>query len=167
MPDEMIGNERTTDRPHCTPPPLRSGEASSIVFSPQADCLAVTTSQGIGIYDAETLERRVLLPVAGTLAASFSTTGAFLVTQNRPAKGVENDRNLRVWRVSDGEAVLGLHQKNFNREEWPSIKFGPEDRFAYHRVTNNVHAYDCSTFQGAWAERELRRGCALNIAIIC
>ena len=153
MPDEMTETERTTDRPNCTPPPLRSGEASSIVFSPQADCLAVTTSQGIGIYDAETLERRVLLPVAGTLAASFSTTGAFLVTQNRPAKGVENDRNLRVWRVSDGEAVLALHQKNFNREEWPSIKFGPEDRFAYHRVTNNVHAYDCSTFQGAWAKR--------------
>lgn len=128
--------------------PECSGEASSLTFSPQADCFAVTTATGITIYDSATLEERVSLPVVGTLAASFSRQGTFLVTQNRPAKGVENDKNLRVWRVADGELLLGLHQKNFSREEWPSIQFGSEDKFAFHRVTNNIHAYDCATFKG-------------------
>lgn len=33
------------------------------------------------------------------------------------------DRNLKVWRLADGQQLLSLHQKTFSKDAWPSVQF--------------------------------------------
>lgn len=119
-----------------------SVEASALAFSPDGAVLALTTAAGVELYDAGSCALLRRLDCPGLLAASFSPSGAWLVGQARPAKGAEPEPNLRVWRVADGEVCLALHQKLFSRETWPAVKFGPGDAWAYHQVTNTIHAFD-------------------------
>lgn len=33
------------------------------------------------------------------------------------------DRNLKVWRLADGQQLLSVHQKTFTKDAWPSVQF--------------------------------------------
>ena len=33
------------------------------------------------------------------------------------------DRNLKVWRLADGQCLLTLHQKVFIKDAWPTVQF--------------------------------------------
>lgn len=126
--------------------PHNSGDSSGLVFSPDGTLFALTTPSGVAIHDTASRTLRHALPSPGTLAASFSPDGRFLLTQARPAKDVDQDRNLKLWGVEDGAVRLALHQKHFRREEWPAIRFGVRDALAYYQVTSAVHVYDTSDF---------------------
>lgn len=147
----MFGVHAYLHHTHPTPPSRDSTESSSLIFSADGSLFALTTPSGVAIYDSATRALRHALPSPGTLAASFSPSGRFLLTQARPAKDVDQDRNLKVRAVEDGAVQLALHQKHFRREDWPAIRFGPQDALAYYQVTNAVHVYDASNFsKGVW-----------------
>uniref|UniRef100_A0A1D2AE34 Eukaryotic translation initiation factor 2A n=1 Tax=Auxenochlorella protothecoides TaxID=3075 RepID=A0A1D2AE34_AUXPR len=130
-----------------------SGDSSGLVFSPDGTLFALTTPSGVAIHDTASRTLRHALPSPGTLAASFSPDGRFLLTQARPAKDVDQDRNLKLWGVEDGAVRLALHQKHFRREEWPAIRFGVRDALAYYQVTSAVHVYDTSNFSNGVTHR--------------
>lgn len=45
-------------------------------------------------------------------------------TTSRPAAAPDAaDKNLKVWRLADGECVLSLYQKMFSKDSWPSVQF--------------------------------------------
>jgi hypothetical protein len=40
-----------------------------------------------------------------------------------PATCTAADRNLKVWRLADGQCLLSLHQKVFIKDAWPTVQF--------------------------------------------
>ena len=47
-----------------------------------------------------------------------------------------------MWNLSSTkEESLSLHQKSFNRDNWPSVQFTSDDSSALHMVTNTIHVY--------------------------
>ncbi len=68
------------------------------------------------------------------------------------------DRNLKVWRLADGELLLSLHQKTFTKDAWPSVQF-TAGRCAGHFHCYWAHAAACRCTVGLLANAALVGPC--------
>ena len=126
---------------------IPAGGAKSLQYSPgNGKILAVLTANAVKILSTETgeLVRSIVEP--RVQAMSVSPLGSYVVTWSRYVKE-EQKGNLVVWRVSDGEEVLRLFQKNYTADKWPAVKFTPQEEIAGHMVKNNVHLYRGTAFE--------------------
>ncbi len=95
-----------------------TGDVWDVVPSPDGSTLAVSSSNGITLYDANTLdERQVLQPAVAPGEMAFSPDGTML------ASGAGyRDHRVWLWRVGDGQLVhtLGLYARTP-----PTLTFSP------------------------------------------
>ena len=126
-------------------PWLCSTEALEVSFSNDSTRYLIADTQGLSVFDSESKETvQVIAECQGARAAAFSPQGNYVVTFHRPRKNEAGvaDANLCLWRVSDGKKLLGLTQKNLDRDHWPSIQFTKDEKHCVHQVTNTLHIYD-------------------------
>ncbi|PRW44612.1 eukaryotic translation initiation factor eIF2A family [Chlorella sorokiniana] len=130
--------------------------ASSLVFSPDAQRLLVVGGDAVAVLDAASRAEQQRLAIPAVMAAALSPKGTFLITFQRPSKDESGqaDRNLKVWRLADGQQLLSLHQKTFSKDAWPSVQFTADEALAFHQVTNAVNIYSAADF-GAGVHKRL------------
>ena len=93
------------------------GQIEEIAYSRDGNLLAATSTLGVYIYDAETLEQvRLIETNHMILSVAFSADGQIVAT------GGVSDPTIRFWRVSDGSLVAELegHQNTVR-----SVLFSP------------------------------------------
>lgn len=84
---------------------------------------------------------KVVAPAPGesaTAVASASSNGS------KPSGG---DLNLVVWRVSDGAPLIAFVQKQLDRDDWPSVRFGPDDALLFRLAPSGVAAFDVASLE--------------------
>ena len=93
------------------------GTANQVAYSPDGRLLAVASSLGIYLYDAETLEEvRFIKSDAWANSVAFSPDGATLASGSW-------DETVRLWRVSDGSLLRTL--EGHTGPVW-SVAFSPD-----------------------------------------
>ncbi|CAM9488341.1 unnamed protein product, partial [Heterosigma akashiwo] len=97
-------------------------------FSPTGSRLAlVNIAQGVlTVIDVPNQQVLMQTEHAQIQAVSFSPTGTFLLTWNRPNKET-NAHNLIVWDVATGSTHASFFQKAFKRELWPTLQWYPDE----------------------------------------
>jgi translation initiation factor 2A len=68
-----------------------------------------------------------------------SPQGTFLLTWERAQEG--ESPNLKVWRISNGELVIGFRQKSLSRDAWPYLQWTEDEKLAFLHCTNEVRVY--------------------------
>eukprot|EP00887_Chlorella_sp_A99_P004853 scaffold4.g4853.t1 len=144
--------------------------ANSIVFSTDGKLMAVVAAEGISVQDTASRAERRRLEAGSVQAAAFSPAATFLTTYQRPSKDAAGaqEKNLKVWRLADGECVLALHQRSFRREQaprgcrdsWPSVQFTADEGLAFHQVANAVNIYAPADFGAGVSRRMPLKGLA-------
>jgi WD40 repeat protein len=121
------------------------GTANQVIFSPDGRLLAVASSLGIYLYDAETLaEVRFIETDAWVPSVAFSPDGRLLASGS-------GDNTVILWDVETGQAVRTLR----GHTDWvSSVAFSPDGRLlASGSGDNTVILWDVETGQ---AVRTLR-----------
>ncbi|XP_024536257.1 eukaryotic translation initiation factor 2A [Selaginella moellendorffii] len=106
--------------------------------------LAVITGDGVDVFDPVTCNKIQSFRLDVVVAAVFSSAGSFLQIF-RKATGPE-DKNVGIWDVKTGEAVVLFYQKNFSKSSWPILQFSDDDSVACRLATNSVQIYDAKNF---------------------
>ncbi|PSC70931.1 eukaryotic translation initiation factor eIF2A family [Micractinium conductrix] len=139
-----------------------SGAASSLVFTPDATRLLVVGGDVVAVLDAASRAEQQRLSIPAVMAAALSPQGTYMVTFQRPTKNDSGaaDKNLKVWRLADGECVLSLYQKMFSKDSWPSVQFTADESLAFQQVTNAVNIYSAADFGAGVSKRMPLKGVA-------
>jgi WD40 repeat protein/tRNA A-37 threonylcarbamoyl transferase component Bud32 len=96
---------------------LGKGVITQIAYAPQGDRLAVGTSLGVYVYDAQSLEQVNFFETGSWVTSvAFSPDGGLLACGS-------DDGTVRLWRASDGGLVDVL--KGHTRDVW-SVAFSPD-----------------------------------------
>lgn len=72
---------------------------------------------------------------------TYSPKGSFVLAWARTVVG-SSLPNLVVCDAVTGEKVTAFHQKNFNRDFWPSVQWSDDETVAARSVTNTIHFFD-------------------------
>lgn len=72
---------------------------------------------------------------------AYSPKGSFVLAWARAVAG-SLQPNLVVCSAVSGEKVAAFHQKNFNRDFWPSVQWSDDELVAARSVTNTIHFFD-------------------------
>lgn len=72
---------------------------------------------------------------------TYSPQGSFILAWARAVAG-SSQPNLVVCKSATGEKVAAFHQKNFNRDFWPSVQWSDDETVAARSVTNTIHFFD-------------------------
>lgn len=119
-------------------------------FSDDGSKLAVTTADGVGIYDTSSGSVIQSFKVSGVKAAVFSPRGTFLQTFEPPT---QQQKNLILWNVRTGAVVFQQFQKVFSKANWPTVQFSDDETVACRLVTNEVHFFDPGDFTKGIVDR--------------
>ncbi|PNH08063.1 Eukaryotic translation initiation factor 2A [Tetrabaena socialis] len=107
----------------------------------------VHSGQGcVRLIDLDAAQQVVELKEDGVVLSALSSTGAFLVTCQRPTKAGEGPpaQNLKVWDLASGLCVFSMVQKQVNKDHWPVLHWTHDDESFIHMVTNTIHVYSRS-----------------------
>ncbi|KAG1655542.1 hypothetical protein FOA52_013815 [Chlamydomonas sp. UWO 241] len=133
--------------------------ALGVVFDTKhAKQMVATKADCVEVYDGSGKTMLVSVPEPNVVLTALSNTGAYLVTCSKPVKDAAGNpgKNLKIWALtgpSAGTMVLGLPQKQVNKEQWPVAHFSDGDSALTHCVVNTVHVY--SSEDGFAAYRKL------------
>ena len=112
-----------------------NGAITQIAYSPDGDSLAIAGSQGVFLYEPETLAQVAHLAkeVGIILSIAFSPDGTLLVSGGM-------DANIRLWNIETHEQIHAFtaHNSGVN-----SVDFGPDGIFlASSSSDDTVHVWD-------------------------
>ena len=120
---------------------LRLGKCNinELAYSPDGKLLAVASSIGVWLYDAQTYQERAVLTghTDGVLSVAFSPDGQTLASGSR-------DDTVRLWDVATGT----LQQTLTHTGSVPSVAFSPDGRTLASGVdgwTGTIYLWDVAT----------------------
>jgi WD40 repeat protein len=103
-----------------------TGQINQASYATDGKSLAIATTRGVYLYDAETGERtRHLATTAPVNAIAFDPTGELLAS-------VTEDGFLQLWRLSDGQIIRSMDHNEGTSSEWSqaeelfSVAFSPD-----------------------------------------
>ncbi len=142
---------------------MKAGTNADCWFSPDRRSVAALDSEGVGLYDAGTGERkRTVAPndTSGMLVAAFSPDGLTLATSEYVTKG----GGLRVGRVRLFPVAGG---KSKLMAELPSyvngLAFSPDGKRLYAAVDNrSIRCFDTETAKEVWKNDHWARHLAVS-----
>jgi WD40 repeat protein len=103
------------------------GRPSTLASAPDGRVLAVGTSRGVYLYDAQTLAQRRFLEAPAVTFVSFSPDGRRLA-----AYAMSVPRQVRVWRLDDGALVGSLDLQKAGTTIYPtSLAFSADGEQLY------------------------------------
>jgi WD40 repeat protein len=103
------------------------GRPSTLASAPDGRVLAVGTSRGVYLYDAQTLAQRRFLEAPAVTFVSFSPDGRRLA-----AYAMSVPRQVRVWRLDDGALVGSLDLQEAGTTIYPtSLAFSADGEQLY------------------------------------
>ncbi|GLI68138.1 hypothetical protein VaNZ11_012474 [Volvox africanus] len=122
------------------------GGGSAILCSTDGNRLVSTAQACVRLVDLDTSHTVCEFAEEGVVLSDFSSTGAFLVTCQRPGKAADGSpaKNLKVWDLATGGCVFSMAQKQVARDSWPVLHWASDDQVFVHMVTNTVHLYSRS-----------------------
>lgn len=101
-----------------------NGTVQQVAYSPDGALLAVASSTGAHLYNAETLEYvRHIQPGEPIANLAFSPDGQILATDGRAL----NDRQVRLWSVKDGSLLQEIEPSS-NRHDVYNIALSPDGK---------------------------------------
>lgn len=116
---------------------IGNGYSPTVRISPNEQTIAVTSSIGVWLYDANdlTLEPRFFPFVRGYGNVNYSTDSSRLVA-------TLSDSSLRVWDVETGTVQLDLFD---HRDNLYQAKFSPDGRYIVSTGVDNARIWDAQT----------------------
>ncbi|KAL1891177.1 hypothetical protein Sste5346_007810 [Sporothrix stenoceras] len=123
---------------------LPEGNLRCCVYSPCGRYFAWANSETVAVCDATVGHAITTLQVANVFELSFSPSGTYLSTWERPAKDENGDatKNLKIWRVVDDATErqpLGRFVQK-SQTGW-NLQYTADEQFCARLVTNEVHFY--------------------------
>lgn len=125
---------------------LPEGNLRCCVYSPCGRYFAWASSEIVAVCDAFVGHVLATLQVANVFELSFSPSGTYLSTWERPAKDETGDatKNLKIWRVveesTDAERQPLGHFVQKSQTGW-NLQYTADEQFCARLVTNEVHFY--------------------------
>lgn len=138
--------------------------ARSYEYSKDGNLFAVLNLDNVMVYNAQTWQLVVTIPRPHVLAIAFSPMNTFLVTWERMEEKVNNnENNLIVWRIENGEVAACFTQKVFNSDYWPSVAWTKDEVYYARVVKTEVHFFAARSARPAEIVRRLQLA---NVACI-
>ncbi|ERS95436.1 translation initiation factor 2A [Sporothrix schenckii 1099-18] len=127
---------------------LPEGNLRCCVYSPCGRYFSWASSETVAVCDAAVGHVVATLQVANVFELSFSPSGTYLSTWERPAKDENGDatKNLKIWRVVDEAAAAGTERQPLgcfvqkSQTGW-NLQYTADEQFCARLVTNEVHFY--------------------------
>ena len=131
-------------------------------FSPDGRCAAIPDTQGVGLYDATTGERKQTVAVddkSHMTVAVFSPDGLALATAEYESKDGTGTGRVRLWPAGGGESIqVALLPSYVN-----GLAFGPDGKRLYAAVDNHsVRCWDTATLKELWKNDHWARHVAVS-----
>lgn len=128
-------------------------------WSADGSLLVALMHESVDIFRASPAAVGTSIPTAQPLASirdlpspslvSISPAGGYVSVFYRTDKAAGgNVKNVKVFRCSDGQCVLELHQKQVTRESWPAVQFSPDDALAFYATSNTLHVLESRQGEG-------------------
>ena len=111
----------------------------------------------VTVVDASVGHVITSLPAENVYELGFSPLGTFIITWQRPSKDEKGDavKNLKVWRVVEGEAggedehnVVGRFVQK-SQTGW-NLQYTYDERYCARVVTNEVQFYESADLGTVW-----------------
>ena len=98
---------------------------------------------GVLIYNTATGKEQAKLNCPNAFAVALSPKGTFIQTWEKLTEELQQSGgNLRIWDSSTGSFLTGFSQKNFSKDQWPSIQWTNDEIVSCLAVTNGVHLFN-------------------------
>lgn len=130
---------------------LLSGSSAMISFSDDGGWMCAVGQETVDLIATHNMQQVRSLPINDMMFVGFSPKATYLITCQRPMKGIGvSNNNVKVWEVASGRLCWEFHQRSVSDETWPAIHWDENETLAFRMVTNTIHAYDPQNgFQGA------------------
>ncbi|KAG2484504.1 hypothetical protein HYH03_016647 [Edaphochlamys debaryana] len=125
------------------PAPRELCAGSSLLCTTDGSKLVASGQADVRLVDLGMAQPAVEIAEPGVVLTALSSTGAFLVTCQRPGKAEDGSqaKNLKVWDLASGSLVFSLAQKQVSKDAWPALHWAHDDGAFVHCVTNTLHVY--------------------------
>jgi translation initiation factor 2A len=101
------------------------------------------SGNGVLIYNTATGKEQTKINCPNAIAIAFSPKGTFVQTWEKLTEELQQSGgNLRIWDSSSGALLTGFSQKNFSKDQWPSIQWTNDEIVSCLAVTNGVHLFN-------------------------
>ncbi|KAG2430016.1 hypothetical protein HYH02_013844 [Chlamydomonas schloesseri] len=119
------------------------GSGAPILCSEDGSKLVALGPGAVKLVDVSTAQEASSLPEDAVVLSAFSSTGAYLVTAQRPGKAQDGSlsKNLKVWELASGKCLFSIAHKQVAKDTWPVLHWTPDDSAFVYMVTNTVHVY--------------------------
>lgn len=131
----------------------------AMFFNQTGSVLCLVLDDCVEVFDVEDAKQLSKIEKRDVSYAMLSPLGTYLLTWSRPPqqpqqaqketdhekeKGGERDKeadNLIVWEVASGKRLWSAFQKIFKRDNWPTIQWCADEKYAGRMVNNQIEFY--------------------------
>jgi len=131
----------------------------AMLFNQTGSVLCLVLDEGLQLHDVDEAKLISKIDRRDVSYAFLSPNGTYLLTWSRPPsapaqsqgesdpekeKGGERNKeadNLIVWEVSSGKRLWSAFQKIFKRDNWPTIQWSADEKYAGRMVNNQIEFY--------------------------
>ena len=97
---------------------------------------------GIIVYNASTGTEQAKINCPNAIALAFSPKGSFVQTWEKLTEELQTQGNLRIWDSNTGSFLTGFCQKQFSKDQWPSIQWTHDEIVSCLAISNGVHLFN-------------------------
>ncbi|KAJ3089197.1 hypothetical protein HK102_006976 [Quaeritorhiza haematococci] len=133
-----------------------SEQVRTFRHSPKGTYVAWVLSESVKIYNTNSYELEVEIPLKNVIEIEWSPRETYISTWERFVKGdgeSEPHKNMRVWNVETAEQVIAFTQKSQNN--W-NVLWTEDEVYCSRLVSGELQVHDANNFsKGVWSRLKL------------